>query len=361
MPRITYANGSPVPIQSKRFLGTISYEANRTQKIDVPLNLQIPEFQCVLKVETLDAGGDAPILTQEGYLALIRSVYMSVNNRTPKYKIDGRGLFADMWRNEFRAPVISGLNGGIAAFPTAGGGFEISFTMSMQIPVLRESSTFLFDTRQDANDQIFSAQMCVDWGTLNDVFVENAASRNIKSVSLDVSYIESIGSGLVVSGRQVRANQYRWEHVRHAITAAGEQVVEIPRVENSQLVEALVVSTNNGQPWNFNGLFKQDRVRINHGTDYVLTEPTIDDLRDQAQKDRSGANIPNNIFFVPFYPLLDVAGNQNARSLTSILPDDAFSEALKMSFNVRGDNDDFAGGKHFVDMYFQYATIGNLA
>lgn len=362
MPAIQYRNGDLAPIQSKRFLGTIPFEANRTRSIDVPLNLQIPEFQCVLKVETLAANGDAPVLTQEGYMALMRAVYMSFNNRSGRYKLDGRGLWAEMWRNEFKGPIISGLNGGIPMFPTAAGGFEISFKINTQIPVLRESATFYFDTRQDNRDQIFNAKMSVDWGTLDDVFVDNAASRSIKDISLDVSYIESIGPGIVVNGNQVRANQFQWEHVRHRVTELGNQEIEVPRIENSQLVEALIVTTANGKPWQHNHLFEQDRIRVNHGGDYVMSEPTIHDLKDDARKDRGGAALPDNLILFPFYPLIDVSGNQVARSLSSILPDAALSENLKMNFNVRkaANGQEIADNQHYFDIYFQYATIGNL-
>jgi len=366
MPRIIYSNGRPVEILRTAFLGTIAYEENRTKRIAVPRNLQIPEFRCVLKVETTDRGADAPVLMQEGYLALIRNMYLSFNGRTPRMKLDGRGLNADQWVNQFSAPVLSGLNGGPSVLPTQAGGFEIAFTYTAQIPTIRETGTFYLDTRQDNTDEIYDVELNVDWGNLAHVFTENAASRGIKNVSLDVSYVHSEGEGQVVQGRngpeRVRANQFQFERIGGVINQEGEVTYEIPRVQSSQLVQAYIVATADGLPWRWDGAFKSDTLRINHGSDYILNQPKIEDLRSEANKARGGINMPENIVVLPFYATLDVIGNQVSRSLQNVLPDAALEENLDLTLNVRApaNGKTLADNEHRFDIYLQYATAGNL-
>ncbi len=222
-------------------LGNLAYISGQKVTRTLQLNHRYSVIKGVLKVSLKGAGTAPSGMAQEGILALIQGMFITVNgSSTAKHQTCGRQIFIDSIERNRKNGTTDDVD--LAADYSVTQNFTVHFNYNFS-PAninLMEAREFALDLLNETRNPsaLTSAEISVNWGNISDMF-GNPGTLEIENASIDLWADEVILWAGTADNPAVydRSNELISRKLSKDFAATDTYVeFEIPRISNSLLL-----------------------------------------------------------------------------------------------------------------------------
>lgn len=266
---------------------------------------------------TLAAGAASVSAAQEGALAIIERLYVTVNGaQAGKYETSGKHLFIRAFEDSRKEPM------GHEPLTNAAKTYNVYFQWRFAPSNIAQADIFALDLlKENGNDSLLSnAEVSVSWGTEHSLF-HDAGGVTVVNAQLRLEGSQTMLPALGGGRAYNRANEMIVRQLTKTFTAADETLeIEIPRLNLSFLAGITVAQYARKAA---NGFDDNTKSFCLKNDEYKWKSPSIGVHRSRQNIFLDDA--PSNMIFIPLTEKNDIS---------TAMPDAAFTDNLKLEIPV---------------------------